>query len=126
MDLEKQKNSETTTVIPVFPFRTNHHQTLFGGLAFQWMDEVAFISATRYSKKRLVTIGSENVEFIKPIHMGDFAEVTGKVTKVGSKSISVEVFIHMEKMYEHKKELAAKGVFSFVAVDENGKSIPIH
>ncbi|HTF80211.1 MAG TPA: acyl-CoA thioesterase [Cytophagales bacterium] len=125
MDQERVDRSMTTHVVPVFPFRMNHHQTLFGGVALQWMDEVAFVSATRYSRKRLVTMGSEKVEFLKPIQMGDFAEVTGKVVRVGTKSITVEVLMHMEKMYEDQKELAAKGYFTFVAVDEEGKSIAI-
>lgn len=125
MDLEKVERSFTTHVVPVFPFRMNHHQTLFGGAALQWMDEVAFISATRYSRKRLVTMGSEKIEFLQPIQMGDFAEVTGKVSRVGTKSITVEVRIYMEKMYEDRKELAAKGLFTFVAVDEEGNSVSI-
>lgn len=125
MDLEKVEKSLTLHVVPVFPFRMNHHHTLFGGAALQWMDEVAFISATRYSKKRLVTMGSEKVEFLLPIPMGDFAEVVGKVSRVGTKSITVEVLIFLEKMYEEHKELAARGYFTFVAVDEEGKSISI-
>ncbi|MFN8436212.1 MAG: acyl-CoA thioesterase [Cytophagales bacterium] len=123
---QKLKNSETTHIVPVFPFRMNHHQTLFGGLALQWMDEVAFITATRYSRKRLVTVGSEKIEFIKPIHMGDFAEVNGKIVKVGTKSITVEVTIFAEQMYQDGKELSSRGLFTFVSVDENGNSISIN
>lgn len=125
MNLEKVEASVTVHVEPVFPFRMNHHQTLFGGLALQWMDEVAFICGTRYSRKRLVTMGSEKVQFLKPIPMGDFAEVVGRVAKVGNKSITIEVQIFGEKMYENKRELAVKGLFSFVAVDEDGNSVPI-
>ena len=35
----------------VFPTTTNHHSTLFGGTALAWMDEVSFITATRFSRK---------------------------------------------------------------------------
>lgn len=126
MDPDKVEKSVTIHVQPVFPFRMNHHQTLFGGLALQWMDEVAFISATRYCRKRLVTMGSEKIEFLKPINMGDFAEVRGKVCKVGKKSITVEVQIFLEKIYEDHIEQAAKGYFTFVAVDDEGKSVAVN
>ncbi|MBX9838714.1 MAG: hypothetical protein K2X69_10445 [Silvanigrellaceae bacterium] len=36
----------------VFPETTNHYNTLFGGTALNWMDEVAFITATRFSRKK--------------------------------------------------------------------------
>ncbi len=47
----------------VFPGRTNHHNTLFGGEALAWMDEAAFIAATRFCRKPLVTVCSDRVDF---------------------------------------------------------------
>ena len=35
----------------VFPKYLNSNGTLFGGKAMQWLDEVAFIAATRYSRQ---------------------------------------------------------------------------
>ena len=56
-DIEKQalieqriKESVTSVTKTVFPGRTNHHNTLFGGDALAWMDEVAFIAATRFCR----------------------------------------------------------------------------
>ncbi len=48
---EKIKNSETSIFKAVFPNTTNHYDTLFGGMAMQMMDEVAFIAATRFSRQ---------------------------------------------------------------------------
>ncbi|MFQ3575971.1 MAG: acyl-CoA thioesterase [Cytophagales bacterium] len=125
VDPVKKEASLTRHFKTVFPFRMNHHHTLFGGFAMQWMDEVAFICATRYSKKRLVTLGSEKIVFLKPVWESDFAEVLAFVEKVGNKSISVKVEIWSEKMYEEKREKCVEGFVSFVAVDENGNSVSI-
>ncbi len=47
----------------VFPNTTNHYDTLFGGTALQWIDEVAFIIATRFSRQKMVTVSSDKVDF---------------------------------------------------------------
>lgn len=37
----------------VFPGDTNHHGTLFGGVALAHMDKVAFIAASRHGRARI-------------------------------------------------------------------------
>ena len=53
------------------------------------------------------------------------ADIYGTVTYVGKKSLKVEVKIFTEKMYSTDKELAVSGIFSMVAIDEEGKSTQI-
>ena len=124
--MEKQKEairkSETHVVKCVFPNTTNHYDTLFGGTALQWMDEVAFITASRFSRQKMVTVSSDKVDFKKPIPSGTFAELIGKVTMVGSTSLKVKVEIYIEQMYKDHRELAVVGEFTMVAVGEDKKS----
>jgi acyl-coenzyme A thioesterase PaaI-like protein len=47
----------------VFPDHTNHLGTLFGGQALAWMDKAAFIVASRYARRTVVTARSEEVNF---------------------------------------------------------------
>ena len=119
------KNSETHVVKCVFPNTTNHYDTLFVGTALQWMDEVAFITATRFSRQRMVTVSSEKVDFKKPIPSGTFAELIGKVTMVGSSSLKIKVDIYVEQMHENHRELAVTGEFIMVSISENKKAMPI-
>lgn len=42
----------------VFPNTTNHYDTLFGGTGMHMMDEVAFITATRFCRQIMVTISN--------------------------------------------------------------------
>lgn len=58
---EKINDSITRVFKAVFPNTTNHYDTLFGGTAMQYMDEVAFITATRYSRQKMVTVSSEKL-----------------------------------------------------------------
>ncbi len=50
------EKSVTHTVKAIFPNTTNHYDTLFGGTALMWMDEIAFITATRFSRQRMVKV----------------------------------------------------------------------
>jgi acyl-CoA hydrolase len=116
---------ETKISKAIFPGTTNHYDTLFGGTALKWMDEVAFICATRLSRKQVVTISSDKIDFKKPIPSGHIAELVANVTKVGRTSISILVEIYTEAMYEDHRELAVSGEFVFVAIDENKKPVAV-
>ncbi|KGO83603.1 cytochrome C oxidase subunit II [Flavobacterium beibuense F44-8] len=119
------KLSETRIFKAVFPNTTNHYDTLFGGTAMHLMDEVAFITATRYSRQRMVTVSSDRIDFKKPIPAGTIVELIGKVTYVGTTSLKVRVEIYVEQMYENTREKAVTGEFTFVAIDENKVPVKI-
>lgn len=122
---EKIDAAETHIFKAVFPNTTNHYDTLFGGTAMQLMDEVAFITATRFSRQRVVTVSSDRIDFKKPIPAGTFAELIGKVTHIGNTSMQVHVEIYVEKMYSLERERAITGNFTFVAINENKEPISI-
>lgn len=123
---QKILNAETRIFKAVFPNTTNHYDTLFGGMAMQLMDEVAFITATRFCRQKVVTVNSERINFDKPIPSGTIVELVGQVSHVGNKSMKVNVTIYIEKMYHEGREKAIVGEFSFVALDENKQSVKIN
>lgn len=125
-ELEKRiATAETRIFKAVFPNTTNHYDTLYGGTAMALMDEVAFIAGTRFSRKRLVTVSSDRIDFNQPIPAGTIVELVGKVIQVGRTSLKVLVEIFVEQMYEDRRELAITGTFTFVAIDENKKPVAV-
>ena len=122
---ERIQKSETRIFKAVFPSTTNHYDTLFGGTALHLMDEVAFICATRFSRKKVVTISTGQIDFKKAIPAGTLIELVAKVDSVGRTSCKIHVDIFMEQMYSELRETVVSGTFSFVAVDENKKPTPI-
>lgn len=117
--------SETRIFKAVFPNTTNHYDTLFGGMALSLMDEVAFITATRFSRKRMVTVSSSKVDFNTPIPAGTIIELIGRVIDVGRTSLKIGIEIYTEEMYREERHKAINGEFSFVAVDQNKRPIPV-
>lgn len=122
---EKIQASETRIFKAVFPNTTNHYDTLFGGTAMHMMDEVAFITATRFSRQIMVTVSSDRIDFKKPIPAGTIVELIGRVSHIGNTSLKVSVEIYIEQMYSDTREKAVTGEFSFVAIDEHKKPISI-
>ena len=116
---QKIAASETRVFKTVFPNTTNHHDTLFGGTAMALMDETAFIAATRFSRKRMVTVSSDRIDFKRPIPAGTIIELIARVIHVGNTSLKVGVEIWIEEMYSEAREKAVSGTFTFVAVDEH-------
>ncbi len=116
---ERTKKSITSIFKAVFPSTTNHYDTLFGGTSMQLMDEVAFITATRYDRQKMVTVSSDKIDFKKPIPAGTIVELRGEVIHVGNTSLIVEVEVFIEEMYSEHRERAIRGEFTFVAIDEN-------
>ncbi|WP_378175629.1 acyl-CoA thioesterase [Aquimarina sp. SS2-1] len=119
------QKSETRIFKAVFPNTTNHYETLFGGTALQLMDEVSFICATRFSRKKVVTISTGKIDFSTPIPEGTIIELVAKIYEVGRTSCMVKVDIYKEEMYSYDREIAVSGLFKFVAIDNNKKPIPI-
>lgn len=119
---EKIEQSETRICKVVFPNTTNHYDTLFGGNAMQYMDEAAFITATRFSRKKVVTVSSGKIDFEESIPANTIIELIAKVVRIGTTSLDVQVDIFQENMYQRNtRKKSISGVFTFVALDKNNK-----
>lgn len=109
----------------VFPHHANHLGTLFGGQALAWMDKAAFVAATRYARRTVVTARSEQVDFHVPVRQGELVELIARVVKVGRSSMRVEVELHTEDAHAGKRHLCTRGHFVMIALDADGKPSPI-
>jgi acyl-CoA hydrolase len=116
---------ETRMVYPIFPGSANHYDTLFGGQAMAWMDQAAFICATRWCRQKVVTAHSSAIDFHESIPVGTIVELVAKVIKVGRSSMTVQVQLWVEPMKRNERTLACEGTFVLVAVDDHNQPIPV-
>lgn len=107
----------------VFPDHTNHLGTLFGGQALAWMDKAAFIAASRYARRTVVTARSEQVDFKLPIRQGQLVETIARVVGVGRTSMQVEVIA--EDLLSGNRELCTRGHFVMIALGAEGQPAPV-
>ncbi len=116
---ERIRNSETRQFKAIFPNTLNANDTLFGGKAMQWMDEVAYITATRFTRQRMFTINTEKIKFLKAVSPNSIVEVIGRIEKAQAVKLKVKVQIFVEEMYGQERDKAVEGIFVFSSLDEN-------
>jgi acyl-CoA hydrolase len=109
----------------VFPKYLNSNGTFFGGEAMQWLDEVAFITATRYSRQRMITVKIENIRFIKPIMPNTIVEITGEIAKAGNVKLYIKIEVYSEDMYSRHREKAMEADFIFASCDDDLIPVPL-
>jgi acyl-CoA hydrolase len=124
-DIEQIKILETRMVHPVFPGDTNHYHTLFGGKAMSWMDEAAFICATRWCRRKVVTVHSDAIDFHNPVPEGSIVELVAIVIGTGHTSMTIQVEMWVEPMDQPERHLACRGSFVLVALDGQQRPAPV-
>ena len=109
----------------VFPKHLNSNGTFFGGEAMQWLDEVAFITATRYTRQRMITVKIEHVRFLKPIMPNTIVEITGTIAKAGNIKLYIKIEVFSEEMYSQHREKAIEADFVFASCKDDLSPTPL-
>lgn len=104
----------------------NPNGTLFGGKIMAWIDEVAFMSARRYSGVPfVVTVHVDSISFLMPLFLGDHVILTSQVNYTGRTSMEIEVRVEREDPYTGARTQATSAYLTFVALDENRNPTPV-
>lgn len=107
----------------ILPKHLNDNQTLFGGIAVKWIDEIAYITACRYTSQKMVTVSIEKVKFLHSIKCGDIIEITSKVVDCSIMKLKIEVNIYI--LNKNTKQKAVSSLLYFAAIDKNNKAVLI-
>lgn len=122
---QTERPTELSMVEMVFPDHTNHYGTLFGGQALAMMDKAAFVVASRYARRAIVTASSERVDFQQPVRQGQLVELTARIVSTGRTSIKVEVELIAEDLLSGDRRMCTRGVFVMVALDAHGQPVEV-
>ncbi len=112
---------ETRLFEIVFPTNTNNNHMLFGGYALQLMDRLAFIVSSRYTRKNMLTVATEKVEFLNPVAEGELIELVAKIARVGRTSVTVDIDMFSEHLMTGDRKRCTTAQFVMVAVGDDGK-----
>jgi len=72
-----------------------------------------------------VTVFVGGIRFHRPIMIGDLVEVQARLAYTGSTSMNIAVEVRAGDMKTGEMEVITECVVVFVAVDPNGKTIPV-
>ena len=117
---------EPTVKVIAMPQDTNHDGDVFGGWIVSQMDLAGSVMARRTARNQIVTVAMENIQFHKPVFVGDLLECFSRVVKIGVTSITVEVDARVERRLTGEVEQVTQGCFVYVSIDENRQPVPVN
>ena len=103
------------------PKDTNVSGDIFGGWVLSQMDIAAGIIAAERSQGRAATIAVDAMKFIRPVKVGDVLCVYGKILRTGRTSMSIEIEAWVLRGRIGEREKVTEALFTFVAIDEQGR-----
>jgi acyl-CoA hydrolase len=107
------------------PSTINFGGKVHGGTVMKWIDEAGYACATRWAKRYCVTVSVGSIRFQRPIMIGDLVEVQARLAYTGSTSMNIAVEVRAGDMKTGQMEVITECVVVFVAVDPNGKALPV-
>ncbi|MBE7629291.1 acyl-CoA thioesterase [Tenacibaculum piscium] len=118
---------ESLTVLTdlVLPGETNYLDNLFGGELLARMDRACSIAARRHSRRIVVTASVNHVAFSKAVPVGSVVTVEAKVSRAFNSSMEIYVDVWTEDRQSGVKTKVNEGIYTFVAVDETGRPVPV-
>jgi len=98
---------------------------MFGGELLARMDRAASIAARRHSRQIVVTVSVNHVAFNKMIPLGSVVTVEAQISRAFRTSMEVYIDVWLEDRKSGKRTKANEAIFTFVAVDEQGRPMAV-
>ena len=117
--------SKTVFAKSMLPSDANPSGNVHGGEIMRLIDECGGAAAARHARKRVVTARVDELSFVAPVYVGNLVTARASVNDVGTKSMEVGVRVDAEDMLTGKVVHVSSAYLVFVAIDENGKTVPI-
>lgn len=119
-------NQEPSIRVMLMPKDTNAFGTIFGGVILSHIDIAGAVEARKYTRKRLVTVAMREVIFHEPVYVGDTVSFYTALVRKGRTSITVKICVEAQRAQNPDLSVqVTEAEAVFVAIDEEGKPIPI-
>ncbi len=124
-DKTEAPQGDVTLRTVAMPADMNGNGDIFGGWVLSQMDIACGIVARERARGRTTTVAVDAMKFIRPVSVGDVLCVYAQVKRVGRTSMTIEVEAWVLRGGMGAREKVTEAVFTFVAIDENGKPRPV-
>jgi len=117
---------ELISTHPIKKSDLGFHGNLFGGKLLAWIDASgAAFAAEAADTPRMVTLKIDECIFKKPAKEGQLLKIYGKVKKIGTTSMVLELEARSHNVYNGNQNVILSTNITFVRIDEQGEPIPI-
>lgn len=107
------------------PNDTNALGTLLGGKVMHLVDLAGALAAMRHARAVVVTASVDYMTFLHPIQVGQLVILRSSVNRVFRTSMEVGVKVFVEDLLTGELCHTSSAYLTFVAIDQNRRSIPI-
>lgn len=121
METKSMKDSYSCLAQLVLPMQANPSGNVHGGEIMKMMDSAAGVAAQKHAHTNCVTARVEELNFKRPVHVGELVTCKSQVIYAGRSSMEVFVTVESEDMINAKKQIALTAFFTMVSLDKNGK-----
>ena len=83
------------------------------------------MAALRHSRLDCVTVSIDKVDFVAPVHHGYILDMTARVHFTARTSMEIYVEAMAEEPRSGERNLVCEAFFSFVAVNQDNRPIPV-
>lgn len=116
--------------VVAYPKDTNPAGDIFGGWLMSHVDMAGSIVASRRALGRVATVAVNEFVFKSPVYVGDLVSCYGKVIRVGTTSITVDVEAYVQRGWRSGERAGecvkvTEANLTYVAIDETGKPRPV-
>lgn len=110
------------------PADANPSGDIFGGWLMSQMDLAGGVHASRKAGGRVATVAVDAMSFHKPVQVGDQVSCYCATERIGRTSIAVRVETRVRRraQTDQREEKVTEGLFTYVALDEEGRPRPVH
>ena len=108
------------------PADTNPKGDVFGGWIMSQMDIAGSILAKETAHSHTVTVAVDSFKFLKPVKVGDIVCCYGRVRRIGTTSIAIELEVWVKQVRRDPEEewprfKVTEAIFTYVAIDGKGR-----
>ena len=114
-------DGELTLRTLAMPADVNVNGDIFGGWVLSQMDIAGGIKAGDVAQGRVATVAVDAMKFIRPVRVGDVLCIYTDIRRIGRTSIGVDVEAWVLRDRIGKREKVTEALFTFVAIDGDGR-----
>lgn len=107
------------------PTDVNWGGKVHGGIVMKWIDEAAYVCATRYCGADTVAVFSGGIRFYRPLLIGHVVEVEARLVYTGNKGMHIAVHVSSGDPKDREMQLTTYCLTVMVTRDEAGNSVPV-
>ena len=97
--------TQPKTRVLMMPRDTNPAGTIFGGVILSYIDQAGAEEARFQGAERVVTVAMKEVDFLKPVFVGDLVSFYTQLVSIGETSITVRVKVTASRRWDRTEDV---------------------